>query len=67
MSVLCSVKEVLFSVFFFFVFFFVLYFSILVMLFVANVSRLESFFSCILALALYLSVYYDFYSFFSVF
>ena len=44
-----------------------LYFSILVMLFVANVSRLESFFSCILALALYLSVYYDFYSFFSVF
>ena len=52
---------------FFFFFFFFLDFSILVMLFVANVSRLESFFSCILVLALYLSVYYDFYLFFSIF
>ena len=51
----------------FFFFFFFLDFSILVMLFVANVSRLESFFSCILVLALYLSVYYDFYLFFSIF
>ena len=50
-----------------FFFFFFLDFSILVMLFVANVSRLESFFSCILVLALYLSVYYDFYLFFSIF
>ena len=53
--------------FFFFFFFFFFGFSILVMLFVANVSRLESFFSCILVLALYLSVYYDFYLFFSIF
>ena len=52
---------------FFFLFFFFFDFSILVMLFVAKVSRLESFFSCILVLALYLSVYYDFYLFFSIF